>query len=143
MGTFGDLVGGADRHRGLDDQGAVAVHEVSDLAGDRQYMAQVCRTVFIGWRAYRDEDQFAVIDRIAGLITEQQPATLDVLFEQFGQPRLADRWHRLLQLTNLVGVNVDAQNAVADVSQRSRLNQSHVPRTKYAHVHFWRASQDG
>ncbi len=102
-GAFGHLVGRAHRHCGLDDQGAVAVHEIGDLLGDGQHMAQVCRAVFIGGGADGDENQFAMVDRVAGLGTERQASGLDVVFEQAGQPRLADGGYGLLQLLDFFG----------------------------------------
>ena len=102
------LIGRTDRHRGLDDQGAIGLHVRSDLPGDVEHVAEVGGTVFIGRRADGDENQLGMLDRIAGLGAEQQTAGLDVFFKCARQSRFADGRHGLLQLFNLVWVNMYA-----------------------------------
>ncbi|MNK98220.1 hypothetical protein D3C87_1185790 [compost metagenome] len=131
-----DLVRRANRHRGLDDQGAVGLHETGNLPGHVQHMAEVGRTVFIGGRTDGDEDQLGVLYRIAGLGGEEQATGLDVFFKGAGKPRLTDRWHGLLQLPDLVRIDVDTQDTMSDIGQCRCLNQANIARTKYAHVHI-------
>ncbi|MNQ69112.1 hypothetical protein D3C85_836920 [compost metagenome] len=106
-GGGGDLVGGADRHGGLDDQGAIGLHVAGDLPGHIQHMGQVSGTILIGGCADGDEDQLGVFDGIAGLGGEEQPTGLDVLFQRSGQARFTNWWNCLLQLLDLVRINVD------------------------------------
>ncbi|MNL03314.1 hypothetical protein D3C87_1238470 [compost metagenome] len=95
-GGGGDLVGGADRHRGLDDQGAIGLHVAGDLPGHIQHMGEVGGTVFIGGCANGDKDQLGVLDRVTGLGGEQQPSGLDVFFQRAGKSRFTNRWNGLL-----------------------------------------------
>ncbi len=136
IGGARHLVRGAHRHGGLDDQGAIGLHETGDLPSDIQHMAEVGGTVFIGGCTHRDENQLGVFDRVTGLSGEEQATGLDVVFQCAGQSRFADRGHGLLQLLDLVGVDIDAQHAMSDIGQCCSLYQTDVTRTKYAHVHI-------
>ncbi|MNH05772.1 hypothetical protein D3C79_651180 [compost metagenome] len=70
-GQLRDFVGGTDRNRGLDDQGAICIHQIDDLPGDAQHVGEVGRTIFIRWGTDGDEDQFGMGNRVTGLGTEQ------------------------------------------------------------------------
>ncbi len=83
-GLGGDLIRRADRHRGLDDQGAIGLHVRGDLPGDVEHMGQVGGSVLIGGGAHGDEDQLGMLHCVAGLGAEQQTASLDVFFQCSG-----------------------------------------------------------
>ncbi|MNG98221.1 hypothetical protein D3C79_573550 [compost metagenome] len=134
-GQGGDLVGGTDRHGGLDDQGAVGVHQPGDLPGHPQDMGEVGRAVFVRRRADGNEDQFGVVDGVTGLGTEQQAAFLDVFFEHARKAGFADWRYALTQLTDLVRINIDAQNPVSYVCEGCSLYKTDIAGAKYAHVH--------
>ncbi|MNK42667.1 hypothetical protein D3C87_613580 [compost metagenome] len=102
------LIGGADRHRGFDDQRAIGLHVRGDLAGDVEHVAEIGRAVLIGGGADGDENQLGMLDRVTGLGTEQQAAGLDVFLKRAGQTWLTNGRHCLLQLFNFVWVNVHA-----------------------------------
>ncbi|MNQ83775.1 hypothetical protein D3C85_988760 [compost metagenome] len=108
-------------------------------------MAEVGAAVFVGRRAHGNEDQFGMVDRIAGLGAEQQAVFLDVVFQHAGKAGLVDGRNSASQLQDFLVVDIDAHDAVAYIGECCCLYQADIACPKNAHVHVGvpRQIQDG
>ena len=108
-----DLVRRAHRHRRFVDDDAVLVHVLADGASDGQHVLEIGRAVLIGRRAHGNELEQAVIHGFLGVGRELESPGLDVALDVGLEARLVDRDLALVQASDLVLVDVVADDVVA------------------------------
>jgi len=74
----------------------------------------------------RDENRAARTDRIGKIGAELQPSLGDVAIDDLVQARLVDRDFPLLQRVDFLGIDVDADDIVAEISETCAGNQADV-----------------
>jgi hypothetical protein len=63
-----------------------------------------------------------------------QAPVLDVLGDEFGQPRLVDRHHARFEQRDLRGVGIDAHDVVAEVGETSAGDEAYVARPDHGYA---------
>src|SRR5690606_34807652 len=98
-------------------------------------MAQVGRTVLVGWRPHGDVDALAEPDAFRSRGGKRQPTASAVIPHQFFQPRLVE-WHNALaQLFHLRGIDIDTHDLIARLGQTGPCHQADVACTEYRDFH--------
>ena len=109
--------GRADRHGRLQHHHA---RQPRQRAQPRDHLVEgleLGRAVAPRRRADRDEDQFGLRHRGAEVAAEAQPRRADLFGHELGQPRFVDRQLRPLQGFDLVRVDVDRADPVAELRE--------------------------
>jgi len=108
---------------------------LADAARDRQHILQVRRAVLIGRRAHGNELKQPVGDSGRHISGEVQAPSLCIALYQFFQPGLMDGDAPLIEHFDLIGVDVDAQHMVADLSEASTRNETNISGAENSDFH--------
>jgi hypothetical protein len=126
---------GADRHRALVDDDAVAVHGAADLPRRRQDVLDVGRAVLAWRRADGDELDAAVPRRLGGVGREAQPPGGGIADDELRETGLVDRDPALAESRDLLRVDVEADDVVAEVGEARAGDQADVAGADDADLH--------
>ena len=121
-----DLVGRTHRHRRLIHDDAVLVHVLADGARDGQHVLEIGRAVLIGRRAHGNELEQAVIHGFLGVGRELEAPGLDVAFDIGLEAGLVDRNLALVQASDLVLVDVVADDVVAHFGHAGACDEADI-----------------
>ena len=122
-----DDAGGADRHGGLVDHDRLARQERPDLAGGVLDVGQVGRAVGALRRGHAEVGELAVGDGVLGAEHELEPTVVQPFPHEVVEPGLEDRDLAALEALDLVGVDVGADDVVADVGEAGAGGEPDVP----------------
>lgn len=123
-------VAGADGNGRLDHHRLRLRHMGGNVAGHREYVAEIGRPVLVGRRADCDEDYLAMTHALRGIRSETQPSGLQIVGDQAFEPRLKDRDFPAAQARHLLRVDVDAADVVSDLGKYRSLDQAHIAASK-------------
>ena len=136
---FGDrvanLVGRADRHRGLVDDDDRTFQVAADRAGDRQHVLQVGAAVFVRRRTDGDEDDLAMFDRRGSIGGESDAPRRVVGQHHLFQARLVDRDDATIEAVDLGRVDVDADDLVAHLGEAGTGDQADIAGAENGYAH--------
>ncbi len=121
-----DAVAGTDRHGRLVDHDLEAGHMPADIAGGRQHILQVGRTVLVRRRANGDELHVGMVDRGRDVGGEHQPPGLAVALDQVLQAGLVDRHAAIVEQRDLFFIDVEAEHIVAELGQAGAGDQADI-----------------
>ena len=130
-----DRVARADGHRALDDGQRGLLCGRRDAIGDREDGADVGRSVGPRRRAHRDEVRVGLVEGSHDLGGEAQAPGPHVAAHQIGEARLVDRDGAALELANAFGVDVDAQDLVAQLREPGPRDETHVADAERDELH--------
>src|SRR5205085_94132 len=98
-------------------------------------LAHVSRAVQRRWRADGEHHDERFFNRAIDLGSELQPAFADVLGDQRLKPRLVDGHLARFDHLDLLGITVDADDAVAEFGKARATHQPDIPGSDYCDVH--------
>lgn len=98
-------------------------------------MAQVGAAVLVGRRADRDEDDFGMRDGAVIVGGEQNPSSRRIAGNQLVQTRLMDGNLARVEHVDFPGVDVKAQDRVADIGKTGAGNQANVASADNGNFH--------
>ena len=125
----------ADGDRRLVDDDRVALQRFPDAAGHRFDGREIRAAVVTRWRAHGDEDDDGAADRRGEIGAEREPPVADVASDHLLQPGLVDGHPPGLELGDLVGEVVDADDFVSEIREDGAGHQADVPSAHDADVH--------
>ena len=128
-------VSGAHGHGRLDHHDAVLAQMRADGPCSRQNMLQVRRAVFVRGRTHRDELKQPVVDALADVRGEAQPAPLACAIDEGLEPGFVDRQLAPFQAGNPVCVNIHAHHVIAGLRQARAGHQAHVSGAEDSQAH--------
>ena len=118
--------GRADGHGGLVDDDLEVRHVLADAARGRQHVLQVGRAVFIGRRADGDELHHAVRGGCLDVSGKGHAAGGAVARHDFFQARFMDGNAAAVEQGDLLCVQVEAKNVVAQFRQAGARHEAHI-----------------
>ncbi len=130
------LVSSADRYGRFVDHNLVAVHVLTDRAGDSRDILQIGGAIFVRGGAHRDKLDISVLDRHLGIGRELEATGIDVMGNDGFQPRFINRNDTAGQFLDFYRVNIHAQHIVPYICQTGACNQPYVPGSKNGDLHL-------
>ncbi|OQA94694.1 MAG: hypothetical protein BWY25_02695 [Chloroflexi bacterium ADurb.Bin222] len=110
------------------------VHHIGDGFGGHAHIAQIGLPVYIRGGADGDEDEFRLLNRFGIRRGEGQPSRFDIALNQLLKPGLVDGQDVLFEVGDTFRVDIEADDAVAQVSKTGPADQSHVADANYGNV---------
>jgi len=104
----------------------MTIHVGSDGLGNRKYMSEIGRSIFVWWRAYSDELDHGMFDTHFGIGRKIETAGGVIVIHQSRQSGLKNRNLAPLKPLNLLCINIDANYIVAGFRENSRLHQADI-----------------
>ncbi len=98
-------------------------------------MAEVGRAVLVRRRPDGDEHDLGAADRLGDVGGEREPLLLLVPLDEILEPRLVDRQDVLLQLVDLAGVDIGADDVVARLGEAGADDEPDVTRSHDSDSH--------
>ena len=132
----GDQVGGADGNGGLVDDDLEVGEVVTDGLGDGLHILEVCGAL-VGHRgADGDEDDLALADGGSDIGGEGEPALGLVADDDVVEAGLVDGELIALEHLDFAGIDIGADDRVADIGKAGASNQTHISRTDHTNLHL-------
>ena len=116
----------ADGDRALCDDELGRVHVLADRRRDGEDMLQIGRAVFVGRRPDGDEHHLGALDRVSHVGRECQPALALVAHHDRLETRLVDRELVGLEVTDLAGIDVGANDVVPRLGETGPYDQTDI-----------------
>ena len=129
------FLGGAHGNGALIHEHFVILHQLADVGGGVEHVAQVSATVFAGRRGQREEHDLCFLQRFGQIGGEAQAALADVALEQHIQVRFVDGHFAILHHLHLLGIDVHADHVVASLCEACAGDQTDVSCSYYCDVH--------
>jgi hypothetical protein len=108
---------------------------LADRAGDREYVFEVGRAVFVRRSADGDELEQAVVDAFLRGGRELQAFGFDVGLDQRIEPGLMDRDDPVLEAFDLLRIDIHAEDVIARIGQARARHEAHVAGPEYGYSH--------
>ena len=127
--------GGAHGNCALVNEHFVVLHQLPDVGGGVEHVAQVGATVLTGRRRQREEHDLCFLQRFGQIGGEAEAALADVALEQHIQVRFVDGHFAILHHLHLLGVDVHAYHVVAGLGEACAGDEADVSCSYYCDVH--------
>ena len=110
-------------------------HVATDGTGYFQHILQVGTAIFVGRSTYGTEEDFDLVQAFRQIGCEMETAGLLVTVNHLFKTRLVDRNDTLLQVCDLFGIYVDAENFGSHFCETCTGDKSHITCPHYSYFH--------
>ena len=129
-------LGRAHGYRGFVDHHFVCAHPAANVTGRFQGVGQVGTAIFLGRCAHGNEDHITMANGLGCVGGELQAALLEVAHHQVVQAGFVNRHHAAVEAADFVRCQVQAHHIVAQFSQASSGDQTHIPAANDGDLHL-------
>ena len=98
-------------------------------------MLEVGGAVLVRWRADRDELEEPVTHALCGIGGKREPSSGNILAQHVVEAGLVDRHTAALEHGDLLGIDVDAEDIVADLGQADAGDEADIAAAKNRDIH--------
>lgn len=138
-----DAFARTDRYGRFVDHDLIVVDVGADRSRDGQNMRQVGRAVLFRGRSHRDDHQRGRLECRGPVGGELKTALACVALDHLLETRLVDRHHVAAQQVDLLFVDIDAGDLMADIRQTGAGHQPDIARSKNRNSHGVAPLDDG
>src|SRR5690349_20420065 len=107
----------------------------ADRACNGNHMAKIGTAILVRWSADRNEHDLSVCNTLRRIGGEAQSPRTTIRSYELRQTRLENRYLATLQTSNLVRVDVDADDIVTNFGQAGSGYQAHIAGAEHRNVH--------
>ena len=129
-------IGSADRHGRFVDDDSGPSQRAPDRARDFEHVREIGAAVLVRRRADGDEDDLRLAPSPTSAFGgERQPSAAAIRAHQRFEARLVDRNLAALEARDLVRVDIDADDVVADFGKAGSGDQTNIASAEDRHAH--------